>query len=93
MLDFIVSFGIGRPMTIRPGTISQHLPYSGDFNAQETSNEPFIYLCRFLLGLASVADLMNDGRVHEINDLARSKSVLVELHQTLPKEMMWTSNK
>jgi len=93
-LDFIVSFGIGRPMTIRPGSITQRLPITSDFG-HESSAETYISLCKFVSCMASLADELNNHRNVQMapQELAKYRNMLVSVHATLPREMLWTSGK
>lgn len=89
MLDYVVSFGVGRSPSLRAQIITQSLP-------EDMPGSPFPYAARMMRSYGTLIDLLNseDPSVMSLTEnIGRERVSIMREYQNLPPDMQWSAEK
>ena len=93
LLDYALSFGVGRCTGYRHEEITQDLAHATDFCPEPNGHRsPFPFAARMMLAYAPVIDILNLPR-GDCTHLAHHMAAAVREYNTLPDDMQWNVTK
>lgn len=96
LMDYALSFGVGRQTAFRPDDITQTLPTEDDLNANagstptavDTPRSPFLYATKMMLSYGPLINMLNRGKGGD-RDVNAARAAAIREYNRLPPDMQW----
>lgn len=96
LMDYALSFGVGRQTAFRPDDITQTLPTDEDLNpasactptAADTPRSPFLFATKMMLSYGPLINMLNRGRGGD-RDVNAARAAAIREYNRLPADMQW----
>lgn len=91
LMDYALSFGVGRQTAFRPEDITQTLPSEDDISGAEGARSPFPYAARMMLSYGPLINALNRGYApgYGGTKVETARAAAIKEYARLPADMQW----